>query len=236
MRTRGDLDLNLRSAPQRREYREIYDRIIRDRPGRVLDWGCGHGHAAAAFHEAGMDVVAIDHDPDAHEVEEIELPRYPGMTALVTPQPVRLPLPDDSVDAVLSLGVLEHVPDPTGSLLEISRVLRPGGTLYVYKLPNRFSYLERIAKAANMSYHGSRPEDTLWTTRSARAALEEAGFAVAELRRANMLPLTIPGRLVTIATPLIWAVNRLLSRVPGLNALATNVEAVAVRRLHGGRS
>jgi SAM-dependent methyltransferase len=42
----------------------------------------------------------------------------------------RLPFPDDSVDGVLSISVLEHVPDPEGVLREVHRVLRPGGFVY----------------------------------------------------------------------------------------------------------
>ncbi len=38
-----------------------------------------------------------------------------------------IPLPDASVDLVLSYDVLEHVRDPRRSMAEISRVLRPGG-------------------------------------------------------------------------------------------------------------
>lgn len=36
MRDRGDLDLNLRSEPQLREYRAIYDRIVRDSENGLL--------------------------------------------------------------------------------------------------------------------------------------------------------------------------------------------------------
>jgi len=42
----------------------------------------------------------------------------------------RLPFPDGSVDGVLSISVLEHVPDPEAVLAEIHRVLRPGGFVY----------------------------------------------------------------------------------------------------------
>jgi len=228
-RDRGDLDLNLRSEPQLREYRTIYARIIRDAPGRLLDWGCGHGHAASALKSAGLEVVALEYVPDAEEGARAPLPHFPDVEALYTREPVGLPFADRSFDAALSLGVLEHVEDPQASLRELRRVLRPGGTLYVYKLPNRLSYLEKVAKRIGLSYHGEREHDTLWTVASTREALERAGFAVTSLRRANMLPLTVTGPLAARVAPLIWSLNVALARVPGLNLFATNVEAVARR-------
>ena len=228
-RDRGDLDLNLRSEPQLREYRAVYRRIVRDGVRRVLDWGCGHGHAASALQEAGLDVVALEYVEGSSEGARERLRYFPAVEAVVTPEPVRLPFPDASFDAVLSLGVLEHVPDPEGSLAEIRRVLRPSGALYLYKLPNRYSYLERIAKMLGLSYHGEREHDTLWTVRSTREALERHGFRVREVRRMNLLPLTLPGRLAAVAAPVIWTVNVALSKLPGLNLIATNVEAIAER-------
>lgn len=228
-RDRGDLDLNLRSEPQLREYRAIYDHIVRDRPARVLDWGCGHGHAADALQHAGLDVEALEYVPDAEEGSRSRLPFFPDVEAIRTREPVKLPFPDASFDAVLSLGVLEHVPDPERSLEELRRVLRPGGRIYIYKLPNRFSYLEKIARLAGLSYHGEREDDTLWTVRSARETLERHGFEPERVRRANMLPLTLPGPVAARLAPLIWTLNVVLSRIPGLNLVATNVEAVGRR-------
>jgi SAM-dependent methyltransferase len=42
-----------------------------------------------------------------------------------------LPLADDSVDAVVSLELLEHVPEPKSVLTELARILRPGGTVLI---------------------------------------------------------------------------------------------------------
>jgi 2-polyprenyl-3-methyl-5-hydroxy-6-metoxy-1,4-benzoquinol methylase len=222
-------DVHLRSPAQMREYDAIADRIAADRPGRVLDWGAGHGQLSDLLLQRGVAVTAMDYEPEATEGEVVRPPRYPRVEITLTTDPVRLPYPDASFDAALSMGVLEHVAHPAESLDELHRVLRPGGTLYVYKLPNRRSYLEALAKRAGLYYHGHLPDDTLYTRPVARDLLQAHGFAIAELRLANMLPLGITGRGGERFGDAIWAANRALARVPGLNQVATNVELVARR-------
>ncbi len=43
----------------------------------------------------------------------------------------RLPLADDSVDTLITLEMLEHVPEPAAVVAELARVLKPGGTVFV---------------------------------------------------------------------------------------------------------
>jgi Methylase involved in ubiquinone/menaquinone biosynthesis len=62
----------------------------------------------------------------------------------------RLPFCDESVDAVLCIQVLEHVPRPQEVLHEIRRVLKPGGVCY---LTTPFLY----------PYHSSPHDYTRWT-------------------------------------------------------------------------
>ena len=40
-----------------------------------------------------------------------------------------IPLPDNSVDAIMCTEVLEHIPDPIGAIKEFSRLVKPGGYL-----------------------------------------------------------------------------------------------------------
>ncbi len=158
-------DVNLRAGAQVREYEAIADRIAAGHHGRVLDWGCGYGQMTDLMRRRGIDAVAFNYDP--HFDGRRPLERYPGIEAIYSSEPSRLPFSDAEFDAVLSCGVLEHVEFPDASLDEVRRVLRPGGRLYVYKLPNRASYLERIARRAGLYYHGMYPHDRLYDVGSA---------------------------------------------------------------------
>lgn len=223
-------DVHVRGGAQELEYDAIAARLARDRPGRLLDWGAGIGQVAARLEEHGLDVRAYDYEADLGGSETRPLPRHPQLSVDLSSDPVALPYEDGAFDAVLSCGVLEHVAHPDRSLDEIRRVLRPGGVLYVYKLPNRSSYLELVARAIGLYYHGKLPHDAVYSPASACRLLERHGYAVRELRYANMLPLTLASRPAVRLAPLLWAANRALARVPLLSRLATNVELVAVAR------
>jgi ubiquinone/menaquinone biosynthesis C-methylase UbiE len=204
-------------------YEELAHDLVRRAPGRLLDWGCGWGQVTALLRELDVDVVAYDYRAgmDGPTVEPLE--QFPEIEAHLSSEPVALPFEDNLFDTVLSCGVLEHVPDPEGSVAEINRVLRPGGMFYVTNLPNRYSYTEKIARLLGLYYHGQLPDDRVYTTRTARALLERHGFAVRELRLAHMLPLTLGG-----PARVLWRTSSALERVPVVNRVATSLELVAI--------
>jgi SAM-dependent methyltransferase len=180
------------------------------------------------LHKNAVDVTAYDWSPTAAlEGEVVPLERNPEITAVHSSDPVRLPFPDRSFQYVLSCGVLEHVQRPGDSLNEVRRVLRPTGRLFVYKLPNRFSYLEVIARWMGLYYHGALPNDRVYTRLRAIALLLRHGFHVDAFRRTNLLPLTITHPLAQALAEPIWSVNRTLERAPILRLLATNIEVDA---------
>jgi SAM-dependent methyltransferase len=76
------------------------------------------------------EVIGIDVSP---RLVEAARSRHPGLTAAVA-DVRRLPLPDDSVDVVVSNSTLDHfasLDDVGTALAELRRVLRPGGRLIV---------------------------------------------------------------------------------------------------------
>ena len=102
--------------------------------GRALDVGCGVGQVLDQLKEMGVNATGVD-------VSESNLKRarerhervlfYNGM---------HLPFKDESFHSVGALNVLEHVEDPEAFILELARVLRPGGTV-VLSSPNFFRVL-----------------------------------------------------------------------------------------------
>lgn len=223
--------LKVHAGPQMLEYRAAVERIAADGHRRVLDWGCGWGQLTKLLTDRGIEVTSFEYDPSEEGVREREFEVYPGLSAKLSSDSRALPFPGGAFDAVLSMGVLEHVEDPGASLDEIRRVLVPGGTFYCYKLPNRSSYLEFIARrSGRMYFHGQAPNDRLYDVRSAEDLVRRHGFDVLEVQPANMLPLALPGRATDLLAAPIWRMSNGLARVPGLNRLATNVELVARAR------
>ncbi len=60
---------------------------------------------------------------------QVEIAPYDNVDVLAVNQ--RLPFPDDAFEAVLSFDVLEHVTNPFECAGELSRVLKPGGVLFL---------------------------------------------------------------------------------------------------------
>ncbi len=222
---------HLESRPQMAEYMAAASAIGAAGHRDVLDWGCGYGQMTQLLADHGMTVTSFDYDPTVAESITKTFERYPGREATFSNDPVALPYADASFDAVLSTGVLEHVGHPDRSLNELHRVLRPGGIVYCYKLPNESSYLEAIARRTGRYYHGELENDRLYTLASAVELFRRCGYEVISARRANMLPLTSQGsRAASAVWRAVWAANRALARIPGpVNRLATNVELVARR-------
>jgi len=92
--------------------------------GRLLEIGCGMGFLLAKFREDGWQVEGIE--PNRGYCEIIE--EVHGIKASPTILD-EAGEPANSFDVIVMLHVIEHVPDPLGSLREIHRVLKPGGTL-----------------------------------------------------------------------------------------------------------
>lgn len=108
--------------------RDLTDRLLAVAgvgPGTVvLDVGCGPGTTAEAAAAAGAVAVALDYSA-AHATDAAG---RPGVVA-VRADGTRLPVADRSVDVVVCECVLSTFVDKPAAVVELARVLRPGGRL-----------------------------------------------------------------------------------------------------------
>ncbi len=112
-------------------YCHVLDVLQRFRsvPGMLVDVGCGMGALLRQARDRGWRGIGFDLSPEA-----VARARAEGLEVHESSWPP-CALPDDSVDAVVFLNVLDHLPRPFAALEEARRVLRPGGLLYV-RVPN----------------------------------------------------------------------------------------------------
>ncbi len=159
------------------------------RSGAVaLDWGCGNGHFAFFLVRHGVRCVGYSFEgPPTYLARETLFEHRRGDPR----EPVMLPFAADAFDLVFSVGVLEHVHeaggDARGSILEIERVLKPGGHFLCFHLPNRYAWGENLRKV--MKRLGAREEfhPVLYTKRTFGDLLRATTFEVVEARRYGFL-------------------------------------------------
>lgn len=102
------------------------DRLLDLRPGeRVLEVGCGAGHLTTRLAERGVDIVGIDVNPNASKIARND--------RVVTMGAEKLDFADDGFDTIISVHAIEHIAALEEALVEMARVLRPGGrSLFIY--------------------------------------------------------------------------------------------------------
>lgn len=101
-------------------------------PGeRVLDLGCGTGTLLAQLVAAQpqAQLTGVDPDPAVLARAARRLAGAPVPVTLLRAGAQALPLPEDSVDVVVSTLVFHHLPDPVkdAAVAEVRRVLTQGG-------------------------------------------------------------------------------------------------------------
>jgi len=128
----------------------------------LVDAGCGTGLFAAAMVNHVQRIEAVDLNPGmlAKAQEKMVSEEKSGRINFHQSSIDALPLPDESVDAVMTNQVLHHLPDGESSswpkhckvFQEFLRVLKPGGSLIInssshQQLEHGFWYFRFIQKA-----------------------------------------------------------------------------------------
>ncbi len=155
------------------------------RPGMsLLDCGCGPGTITVNLAEvvAPGEVVGIDIEDKQHAVgRAYARERGVSNVRFETGNIYDLPFPSDTFDAVFAHAVLYHLKTPRKALMELHRILKPGGVIGIRDLDNGGTIFtpssQILDKALGLidrvfKYNGSNS----FFGRSQRAILREVGF------------------------------------------------------------
>jgi ubiquinone/menaquinone biosynthesis C-methylase UbiE len=121
-------------------YRSVADRVLAELPhdGTLLDVGTGPGQLMVEVGRRRPDVDVVGIDPSAdmvgHAEHHVSAARLRGHVEARVGTAEDLPFPDKSFDAVVSTLSSHHWADPSAAVAEQTRVLRPGGQLWIFDL------------------------------------------------------------------------------------------------------
>ena len=119
------------------------DRLLRGQHfARAVDVGGGYGRLSKYLLKFVDKVTLAEPSQQQLDIAKDFLKDTPQVDRQLL-QAADLKFPDSSVDLVLVVRVLHHLPDPTPEFAEIARVLKPGGT-FLLEFANDAHFLNRI--------------------------------------------------------------------------------------------
>ena len=184
-----------------------YDRLGLRSGDLVLDLGCGFGRHAYEALRRGASVVACDLGVDElrqvravagvmHDAGQVG-PTDAGvgtvMLETANGDARRLPFANGAFDRVIASEVMEHIDDDDTAMAELTRVLRPGGTIAV-TVPSLFP--EKVCWSLSEDYHAPKAA-------GGHVRIYHLQQIVAMLRAAGMVP-TGHHRVHALHSPYWW--------------------------------
>jgi len=183
------------------------------RTERFLDIGCGSGSSVRAVADIGWDAIGIDIDPVLVELGRSKLDVDLRCATLQESH-----LDGNQFQFIRLRDVIEHLPNPYGVLVEVKRLLVPGGVALIVT-PNEAALATQVKRRLGLAkdtiatvapphhVHGFTPE-TLSRT------IQRAGLHIRELTTTTPVdPRYVTARNMSSARTLLVLVWRLANVV-----------------------
>lgn len=133
--TQVDLVVPIAMPGTHQSFLKYFTKKSLDHNLKILDVGAGHGAFTKRLHEMGYDVAACDLFPEIFHYNQIEC-QMVDITST-------FPYPDNTFDIAIAIEVSEHIQDHDMFFSELSRIIKPGGQLFL-STPNILSLKSRI--------------------------------------------------------------------------------------------
>jgi len=205
--------------------------ILVGKKGKLLDIGSGRGELLIAAHEKGWDAIGIE--PSSSFAERL---RRAGVEIRQVPVE-QCGFESASFDVVILAAVLEHLYNPDETIREISRILRPGGALFLdvpnehglyFQMGNLYLKLRQRDWVVNLAPTFSPFHVFGFGSKSLRRLLSKYSFGIAKWQVYGGTSL-VPGKqgLVGLAEQQAARFVTFLSNFAGLG---TYIEVWAIRK------
>lgn len=156
----------------------------------VLDIGCNNGQNTAKAATKCKKVIGFDFDENLLKIAQRDIKRKKinNIKLIRSNAEHKLPFRDNTFDVVLFFAVLEHLVNRKQAVQEVSRVLKPAGTLLL-SVPNKDTTWKRMQRHARLSYYSDADHKIEFTKNSIKSLLEANSFKVIKL---NTVALDMP--------------------------------------------
>lgn len=111
----------------------------------IVDLGCGGGRASCLMSELFPNVRILGVDPSHTMVAKAlrHCGQHPNVH-FIEASAEKLPVPTDSIDALISFASIKHWPDQAAGLKEVLRILKPGGTACILEADQECSFEDAL--------------------------------------------------------------------------------------------
>jgi len=202
-------------------YFRFIETYLRDTGAKnVMEIGCGRGTIGLYCKTyMGLDVTLMDNEEDALKIaREAFGSRNLDATFLVA-DALHMDIPDNTYDAVVSIGLAEHLDNVDDLFAEQYRILKPGGVMVSLNIPKKFSVQHlniamRFVKKMLGLYKEKVGKDYYRNTFSAKqyeAFAKHVGFEHTTITHVCPFPVYVPIRKST--DRFVTAVRRLLLKI-----------------------
>jgi SAM-dependent methyltransferase len=142
-----DLHYHFRTRPLRR----FFAKHERNRSVRIFEFGCGNGGNLLELRARRSSMIGVGMDIDHDFIHAAQISAkakgFDGLSFVCTDSIDEIKDKPASFDYVMLIDVLEHLDDPSASLHEAARMLKPGGSVLI-SVPTR-----RYPRIFGREYH-----------------------------------------------------------------------------------
>lgn len=169
--------------------------------GKILDVGCGGGYLLSFAERKGLVTYGIDISNKAVDIARKNAPK----SEIFVGNAENLPWEDCAFDYVTCLGSLEHLPDISQGVKEISRVLKESGRACIV-VPNTFSLVNIWKVYQEGEVEKGQIIERFKTRREWEKIIADNGLKIVKIHKYNYLfyPISRLSHLIyRLAAPLI---------------------------------